>query len=248
MLVEGDRDGALTLALERPGLVVVTPDGDRFAGAAWRAGGPVAGATPGAVEDARRRAAEAAESRRSAETALEAARQALAEAQRWEAAGDKALDSHRARQAGLLAQKARLEGNGPKPRPNWRRSSTIPASWLPRPRRRPLAGPSWKRRGPPWRKPNGSSIKTSAPARRHSAPWRRRRRTWRPPGGITTGPWPPSRSAARVSSAIWPRSRLAWPATAKRARRPRSAGPSWSAGGGLRRPGGGGGGPDAGGR
>ncbi|HEY3238517.1 MAG TPA: chromosome segregation protein SMC, partial [Acidimicrobiia bacterium] len=110
VVVVGDREGGLALALEDPGLVVVTPEGDRFCGAAWRAGGPVAGATPGAVEEARRRAAEAGDARRAAEAALEAARQALAEARRWEAAGDKALDSHRARQAALAAQKARIEG------------------------------------------------------------------------------------------------------------------------------------------
>jgi chromosome segregation protein len=110
VLVEGDRDGALTLALEHPGLVVVTPEGDRFCGSAWRAGGPVAGATPGAVDEARRRAGEAVEARQAGEEALESARQLLAEARRWEAAGDKALDSHRARQAALAAEKARIGG------------------------------------------------------------------------------------------------------------------------------------------
>ncbi len=108
VLVEGDRDGALALALAQPGLVVVTPEGDRFCGSAWRAGGPVAGATPGAVDEARRQVTEAVEARRSGEVALEAARQALDEARRWEAAGDKALDSHRARQAALASEKARI--------------------------------------------------------------------------------------------------------------------------------------------
>jgi len=110
VVVEGDRDAALALALAHPGLVVVTPEGDRFCGSAWRAGGPVAGATPGAVEEARRQATEAGAARGSAEVALESARQALAEARRWEAAGDKALDSHRARQAALAAAKARIDG------------------------------------------------------------------------------------------------------------------------------------------
>ncbi|MGH9283198.1 MAG: UDP binding domain-containing protein, partial [Acidimicrobiales bacterium] len=109
VLVEGDRDGALALALEQPGIVVVTPEGDRFCGSAWRAGGPVAGATPGAVDEARRRAADAGESRGAAEAALHAARLALTEALRWETAGDKALDSHRARQAALAAEKARID-------------------------------------------------------------------------------------------------------------------------------------------
>jgi chromosome segregation protein len=108
VVVEGDRDGALALALAQPGLVVVTPEGDRFCGSAWRAGGPVAGATPGAVDEARRQVTEAVEARRSGEAALETARQALDEARRWEAAGDKALDSHRARQAALASEKARI--------------------------------------------------------------------------------------------------------------------------------------------
>jgi chromosome segregation protein len=109
VVVEGDRDGALALALAHPEAIVVTPEGDRFSGSAWRTGGPVAGATPGAVDEARRRAAEAAEARGAAETALAAARRALAEALRWEAAGDKALDSHRARQAALVAERARID-------------------------------------------------------------------------------------------------------------------------------------------
>jgi chromosome segregation protein len=108
VLVEGDPDGALALARAQPGLVVVTPEGDRLCDSAWRAGGPVAGATPGAVDEARGRAAEAEVARAAGETALQAARLALAEALRWEAAGDKALDSHRARQAALASEKARM--------------------------------------------------------------------------------------------------------------------------------------------
>ncbi len=109
VLVEGGRDEALRLALDHPGLVVVTPEGDRLCGPAWRAGGAVAGATPGAVEEARRRAAEAGEARESAEAALESARHAVDEARCWEAAGDKALDWHRARQAALAGEKARIQ-------------------------------------------------------------------------------------------------------------------------------------------
>jgi chromosome segregation protein len=52
-------EDALDLALAHPGLVAVTREGDRFASGGWRAGAGVAGATAAALEDARRRAAEA---------------------------------------------------------------------------------------------------------------------------------------------------------------------------------------------
>ncbi|HET9772880.1 MAG TPA: chromosome segregation protein SMC, partial [Acidimicrobiia bacterium] len=51
----------------------------------------------------------AAEARDRAETALADARTALDEARRWEAAGDKALDSHRARREAVAAAAARLQ-------------------------------------------------------------------------------------------------------------------------------------------
>src|SRR5207248_2798778 len=54
-------------------------------------------------------AAEAAEACQRAEAALAETRTALGEARRWEAAGDKALDSHRARQAAVAAAAARLQ-------------------------------------------------------------------------------------------------------------------------------------------
>ena len=101
---------ALSVALANPELVVVTPDGDRLDGrGAWHAGGTVIGATPAVAEEARRRAAEAGEARDRAEAALAEARTALEEARRWEAAGDKALDSHRARQAAVADAAERLE-------------------------------------------------------------------------------------------------------------------------------------------
>ncbi|HEU5449486.1 MAG TPA: chromosome segregation protein SMC, partial [Acidimicrobiia bacterium] len=92
-----------------PDLIVVTPDGDRLDGrGAWHASGAAIGATPAAAEEAHRRAAVACEARTQAETALAEGRAALEEARRWEAAGDKALDSHRARQASVAAAAERL--------------------------------------------------------------------------------------------------------------------------------------------
>jgi len=109
VVVEGSWEQALSVALAHPDLVVVTPEGDRLDGrGAWHAGGAAIGATPAAAEEARRRAAEAGEARNRAEAALGEARAALDEARRWEAAGDKALDSHRARQAAVAAATERL--------------------------------------------------------------------------------------------------------------------------------------------
>ena len=110
VVVDGTWEQALSVALANPDLIVVTPDGDRLDGrGAWHAGGTAIGATPAAVEDAARRAVAAAEARDRAEGALAEARTALDEARRWEAAGDKALDSHRARQAAVAVAAERLQ-------------------------------------------------------------------------------------------------------------------------------------------
>src|SRR5581483_3563606 len=109
VVVDGTWEQALGVALAHPELVVVTPDGDRFDGrGAWHAGGTAIGATPAAADDAHRRAVEAAGARDRAEAALAEARAAPDEARRWEAAGDKALDSQRARQAAVASAAARL--------------------------------------------------------------------------------------------------------------------------------------------
>ena len=109
VVVEGTLEQALSVALANPELVVVTPDGDRLDGrGAWHAGGTVIGATPAAVKETRRKAVEASEARDQAGAALAEARTALEEARLWEAAGDKALDSHRARQATAAAAAERL--------------------------------------------------------------------------------------------------------------------------------------------
>ncbi|HLI02388.1 MAG TPA: chromosome segregation protein SMC [Acidimicrobiales bacterium] len=80
---------AVTVAEQRPDLVVVTPDGDRCAGGIWRTGAGAAGTTGAALDAAReeaQRAAEAAtraaEELRRATSALEAARAAATEAAR----------------------------------------------------------------------------------------------------------------------------------------------------------------------
>jgi len=109
VVVDGTWEQALSVALANPELIVVTSDGDRIDGrGAWHAGGAVIGATPSAADEARRKAAEAGEARDRADAELGEARTALDEARRWVAAGDKALDSHRARQASVAAAAERL--------------------------------------------------------------------------------------------------------------------------------------------
>jgi chromosome segregation protein len=85
----GGWSGAIDLALDRPDLVVVTREGDRFSASGWRvrAGGGVV--TAAVVDDARERAARAqieaeraAEDRRLARLAVEETRSAAAEAVR----------------------------------------------------------------------------------------------------------------------------------------------------------------------
>jgi chromosome segregation protein len=86
---QGGWSAAIDLALDRPDLVVVTKDGDRFSSTGWRvraAGGVVTGAV---VEEARARAdvaaataGEAAEERTEARAAVEATRTAAADAVR----------------------------------------------------------------------------------------------------------------------------------------------------------------------
>ena len=58
--VEGGWPAAVDLALERPDLVVVTRQGDRFGAAGWRTGAAGSGATGAALDEARRQAAAAA--------------------------------------------------------------------------------------------------------------------------------------------------------------------------------------------
>jgi chromosome segregation protein len=109
VVVDGSWEQALSVAADHPDLIVVTHDGDRLDGrGAWHAGGAAIGATPAAAEEARRKAAEAGEARDRADAALGEARTSLEEARRWEAAGDKALDSHRDRQAAVATAAERL--------------------------------------------------------------------------------------------------------------------------------------------
>ncbi|MDQ1400339.1 MAG: chromosome segregation protein [Acidimicrobiaceae bacterium] len=75
--VEGDWHQALDVAMAAPDLVVVTRSGDRFSSRGWRTGAGTSGATGAAVEEASRRAADAADATSSAVAEVDAARDAL---------------------------------------------------------------------------------------------------------------------------------------------------------------------------
>jgi chromosome segregation protein len=102
-------EDALDLALAHPGLVAVTPAGDRFASGGWRAGTGAAGATGAALAEAQTRVAQATEAVAEHERALAAADQALAAAREAEATAAAALDAHDARVAAAADALQRLE-------------------------------------------------------------------------------------------------------------------------------------------
>jgi len=85
---------AIDLSLERDDLIVVTPEGDRFAATGWRVRSSTSVVTAAAVEDAQRRAAEAAAAADSARADLGRRRTALAEARDALAQAERALDRH----------------------------------------------------------------------------------------------------------------------------------------------------------
>jgi chromosome segregation protein len=102
-------EAAFDLALERPDLVVVTGEGDRFARSGWRVRSSSGIVTAAAVEDAERRAAEAATRAESASAALTDARAALDAAARAARDAARTHDRHAAVRAGAAAELERAE-------------------------------------------------------------------------------------------------------------------------------------------
>ncbi len=94
-----DWESALDLALDRPDLVVVTRDGDRFADSGWRVRSSKGVVTAAAVEDAEHRAEEAARRADEATEALRATRAALESAAAEAAGALRARDRHEAARA-----------------------------------------------------------------------------------------------------------------------------------------------------
>jgi len=85
---------AIDLSLERDDLVVVTPEGDRFAATGWRVRSQSNVVTAAAVEEAQQRAAEAAAAADEARARLSAARADLARARDGRDAALRAADRH----------------------------------------------------------------------------------------------------------------------------------------------------------
>jgi chromosome segregation protein len=104
----GDWERAVDLALDRPDLVIVTAGGDRFARSGWQVGASEGGLTAAAVEEAERRAAEAAEVADRLAADLQATRRraeaARAEADAAAAEVRAALDARRAALSGVRGE------------------------------------------------------------------------------------------------------------------------------------------------
>ena len=90
---------AIDLSLERDDLVVVTPEGDRFAATGWRVRSSTSVVTAAAVEDAQRRAADAAAAADGAREELARCRTSLAGARDALALANRELDRHGAARA-----------------------------------------------------------------------------------------------------------------------------------------------------
>ncbi len=85
---------AIDLSLERDDLVVVTPEGDRFAATGWRVRSATSLVTAAAVEEAQRRAEEAATMADAARSRLAESRIALARARDARALAEREADRH----------------------------------------------------------------------------------------------------------------------------------------------------------
>jgi len=97
---------AVDLALDRPDLVVVTGDGDRFADSGWRVRSSKGVVTAAAVEEARRRADDAAARADAAAGHLVEARRLAEEARAAAAAAIRAADRQEAARAAVATQLA----------------------------------------------------------------------------------------------------------------------------------------------
>jgi chromosome segregation protein len=97
---------AIDLSLARDDLVVVTPEGDRFAATGWRVRNAAGVVTKAAVEEAQRRAEEAAAASELAKAALTEARIASSRARDARTAAERAADRHG---AALVAKRAEVE-------------------------------------------------------------------------------------------------------------------------------------------
>jgi chromosome segregation protein len=100
-------DEAVALAVSRSDLVVVTPEGDRFADGVWRTGAGGSGVTGALVEDAAAAAAEAGRLAGEAAADLDSARAALDAARREAVSAERAAEAVAARRRSLADAVAR---------------------------------------------------------------------------------------------------------------------------------------------
>ena len=98
---------AIDLSLERDDLVVVTPEGDRFAATGWRVRSSTSVVTAAAVEDAQHRAADAAAAADRARDQLARCRTSLAGARDALAVANRELDRHASARATVDADAER---------------------------------------------------------------------------------------------------------------------------------------------
>ena len=98
---------AIDLSLARDDLVVVTPEGDRFAATGWRVRSALSVVTAAAVEEAGRRAMEASAAAELARATLADSRIALARCRDARAAAERAADRHATALEGAAADSAR---------------------------------------------------------------------------------------------------------------------------------------------
>lgn len=94
VVVEGGWERAVDAALAHPDAIVVTPEGDRFGLTGWRVGLAAAGATGAALEEAERRAEQAAFAVEQAASRLGSARAAVDDARRVEGELGRSLDDN----------------------------------------------------------------------------------------------------------------------------------------------------------
>ena len=138
---------AIDLSLARDDLVVVTPEGDRFAATGWRVRSATSVVTAAAVEEAASRAAEAAHIADIARATLAERRLALARARDGRAAAERDVDRHTSATATAEADQART---AEEQRRLAEELGRCPPGLS---RRRPAPGRSPRRRRPPGRQP-----------------------------------------------------------------------------------------------
>lgn len=109
VVVDGGWRDAIDIALAHPEAVVVTKAGDRFGLTGWRVGQAGTGATGAALEEAQRRAEEAAETVGDTRTRVARATDVVAEARRNEQEVSRALDDNDGRLAGASDALQRVE-------------------------------------------------------------------------------------------------------------------------------------------